>query len=109
MSEETVVEIPVRETDEWQRRVMYRLTRDNVSVDEVYIEQETEQSTAWPTEPSNPYSCRLSGDSGRVTVDQDSVFVSFPERPQEPGEYSVTVTLSAKSVTASFTETVDFR
>jgi hypothetical protein len=101
----TIVSVPVRETDEWQARAMYRLTRDCVSVDSVEIEQQTDRATVWGRQPDDPHHERLTGDNDRVSVTQDSVVVRLGEDLPR-GRYQVTTTVSARDVSVSTRETV---
>lgn len=101
----TTVCVPVRETDEWRKRVIYCLTRDCVTVDSVEVEQQTDRATVWSRQPENPYHERLAGDSDRVTVTQDSVVVHLSEA-MPSGRYEITTTVSAGDISVTASETV---
>jgi len=101
----TTVSVPVRETDEWQARAMYRLTRDCVSVDSVEVEQQTDRVTVWSRQPDDPHHEMLSGDSNCVSVTQDSVVVRLGEELPR-GRYQVTTTVSAGGIPVTVSETV---
>jgi len=101
----TIVSVPVRETDEWQARAMYRLTRDCVSVGSVEVAQQTDRATVWSRQPDDPHHEMLAGDSDRVSVTQDSVVVRLGEELPS-GRYEITTTVSAKDISVSTSETV---
>lgn len=101
----TTVSVPVRETDGWQARVMYRLTRDCVTVDSVEVEQQTDRATVWSRQPDDPHHEMLSGDSDRVSVTQDSVVVQLTEE-MPSGRYEITTTVTARGVSVTTRETV---
>ena len=100
---DTHVRVAVRESPEWQRRVIYRLTRDCVSIESVAVEQPTDGSNAWSRPPADPHVEELADDD-RVTVDRDDVVVHLGDVPA--GEYEIEIVASARGQTVAVSETV---
>ena len=100
---DTHVRVAVRESPEWQRRVVYRLTRDCVSIESVAVEQQTDASSACARPPADPHVEELAGDD-RVTVDRDDVVVHLGDVPA--GEYDIEVVASARGQSVTVSETV---
>ena len=101
---DTHVRVAVRESPEWQRRVIYRLTRDCVSIESVTVEQQTDGSSAWSRPPADAHVEELAGDDDRVTVDRDDVVVHLGDVPA--GEYDIEVVASARGQSVTISETV---
>ena len=100
----TRARVAMRESPEWQRRVIYRLTRDCVSIESVAVEQTTDGSNAWSRPPADPHVEDLAGDDDRVTVNRDDVVVHLGDVPA--GEYEIEVVASARGQTVAVSETV---